>query len=232
MTQTGIRYRTRAPLLALSAGIVLALAGCSGAGLTSIAPVTADPAYSPSAAAVPSGSTSSNAAVAVATAPSPTAAVVPLAGADFVRSGFMDHRLIQLRFDVLTLVRQGRLVELTARITNLEAVPSQSDDSTSLSWGMDGLSDTSRSKQLVAVSGIGVAYSGTTLVDVAAKKRYLVAVDSRGTCLCTPELAHNYVVGPGESRTLNATYAAPPATTTTVTVDVPGIGSFADVPIS
>jgi hypothetical protein len=246
------------PALALSAGLALALSGCS-AGLTRTAPA-ATSTYTPAIAGSGSGQLSTAGSLTASapaaggsapadapvagvtgpttalggdTTPTPTPSAAPLAGIDFTRTAFGSDDVVHLRFDVVSLTRQGPLLQLAVRITSKDPVPTQRISvSNYLTWAVDGLSDTTRDKQLVPSSGISVAYSGTTLIDVAAKKRYLVAVDSSGNCLCTPDLYQNYSVGPGQSLTLNATYAAPPTTTTKMDVDVPGIGDFADVPIS
>jgi hypothetical protein len=223
------------PALALAAGLAAALSGCS-AGPTSGSPAT-QATYSPAVTDVGSSppATGDVAAASPATgitAPTPTPPAPALAGTDFTRKGVGSNDTVHLRFDVLSLTRQGQLLQLAVRITSEDPVASLTNDSPlDRSWNLTGLSDTSRAA-FTSTSGIGEAYSGTALVDVAAKKRYLVAVDSSGNCLCTADLSHFYMIGPGQSLTLNATYAAPPATTTRLEVDVPGIGSFADVPIS
>ena len=96
---------------------------------------------------------------------------------------------------------------LSARISSEDPVPAKPpSDPNYLSWDVDGLSDTTRASSF---PGLSDAFSSATLVDVASRKRYLVAVDSEAGCLCTTDLHSNYQIGPGQSLTLDATYPAP-----------------------
>lgn len=66
---------------------------------------------------------------------------------------------------------------------------------------------------------------------ICQKKRYFVAADSAGACVCTTDLSGTFPDA-GDTVELTATYAAPPTSTTTVDVSVPGLGTLSDVPVS
>jgi hypothetical protein len=72
---------------------------------------------------------------------------------------------------------------------------------------------------------------GVTVVDTANGMLHRAAYDTAGNCACTVDLS-NHFVGPGEARVLTTSFAAPPEDVDTVTVQIPGAGSFADVPVS
>jgi hypothetical protein len=102
----------------------------------------------------------------------------------------------QVRADVLTLRRSGELLTLEIQLTNL--------DSGSLV-----------SSQSFAVNPGDGSVTGITLVDGRNKKRYLPAKDSTGRCLCSKA---SISLNEGGSTVLSATYAAPPADVTTLSV--------------
>ncbi len=116
----------------------------------------------------------------------------------------------QVRADVLTLRRSGDLLTLELQLTNLDSGSRFSSQSFAVNPGDD-------------------AVTGITLVDGRNKKRYLPAKDSAGMCLCSKAIIN---LSEGGSTVLSATYAAPPADVTTLSVELPGFGTFADVPVS
>jgi hypothetical protein len=116
----------------------------------------------------------------------------------------------QVRADVLTLRRSGDLLTLEIQLTNLD----------------DG-SLTSSSSFTASVQDNNV--TGITLVDGRNKKRYLPAKDSAGTCLCSKAYVS---LDKGGSTILSAGYAGPPADVDTLSVELPGFGTFADLPVS
>jgi hypothetical protein len=77
------------------------------------------------------------------------------------------------------------------------------------------------------VDSCGV-FSGAYLLDAANAKKYLVVRDSDGQCVCSGIDS----VPPGESLNLWATYPAPPAEVTTVTVIVPQFEPLEGVPVA
>jgi len=72
---------------------------------------------------------------------------------------------------------------------------------------------------------------GITLVDSRGAKRYLVARDSRGVCVCDTALGSTFL-DPQTSLVLSATFAAPPAGVKAIDVVIPRFGAFRDVPLS
>lgn len=70
---------------------------------------------------------------------------------------------------------------------------------------------------------------GLRLIDPVAKKAYLPATIPSGSCLCTPE---GDTFGSRQSALwVSVTFAAPPASTTSVDVFVPMFGTFSGVPV-
>ncbi len=116
----------------------------------------------------------------------------------------------QVRGDVLTLRRSGELLTLEIQLTNLDDGSLVSSSSFTANPGDD-------------------AVTGITLVDGRNKKRYLPAKDSAGRCLCSKAFIN---LNEGGSTIVSATYAAPPADVTTLSVELPGFGTFADLPVS
>ncbi|HEX9903467.1 MAG TPA: hypothetical protein VGA77_00730 [Propylenella sp.] len=72
------------------------------------------------------------------------------------------------------------------------------------------------------------AFSGAYLLDAANKKKYLVVRDTQGTCVCSgvDNLAD------GKKMNIWATYPAPPAEVTEMTVIVPLFEPIEGVPIN
>ncbi|EFG64726.1 secreted protein [Streptomyces sp. SPB074] len=74
----------------------------------------------------------------------------------------------------------------------------------------------------------GGSIAGASLVDAAAKKRYLVLRDTQGRCLCTRFVGG---VNPGATTDWFAQFPAPPASTKKVTFQV-GSMPPAEIPLS
>lgn len=72
---------------------------------------------------------------------------------------------------------------------------------------------------------------GVSLVDAKNRKRYLVARDSKGDCVCDAGLGSKFVEG-GAPLTLSATFGAPPEDVEALDVVIPSFGTFKDVPLS
>lgn len=70
---------------------------------------------------------------------------------------------------------------------------------------------------------------GVQLIDPVGKKKYFVARDSEGKCVCSQGLKD---LEPGESVNVWAKFAAPPADVQNVSVIVPHFSPMDDVPIS
>lgn len=75
-----------------------------------------------------------------------------------------------------------------------------------------------------------LAATGLTLIDPVAQKAYLVARDKQanGDCLCPASVRWRL----GVTTAFSATFAAPPAGTSAMTVRVPNWGYFPDVPVT
>ena len=214
----------------------LVVTGCSvpgGEPLPAETTAAPDPAPSASASdagsAVPTAAPSSSPSLSSSpspAAPDPAATGAPaqaLGGRAFTVTGTYTPAEVQMRLDVTGLRRRGELLDLTATLTNLEQ-----DRSRDLRWQVGTRFAGPYRKD---ITSLGNSFSGAVLTDVAGKKRYLVAADSGGSCVCTVELSSTFV-GAGQSVELDATYAAPPPTTTTLDVSVPTLGTFRDLPVS
>ncbi|MGI8537469.1 MAG: hypothetical protein ACR2K2_13500 [Mycobacteriales bacterium] len=116
----------------------------------------------------------------------------------------------QVRADVLTLRRTGELLNLEIQLTAVSG---------------DSLIDSGVFKAKPGVTGV----TGISLVDAGNKKRYLPAKDSAGGCLCSDA---DFILRTGGSTIVSATYAAPPADVTALSVELPSFGTFADLPVS
>jgi len=66
-------------------------------------------------------------------------------------------------------------------------------------------------------------------VDPEGRKKYLVARDSEGRCLCTNQLGSEFLAQGAVN--LEATLSAPPAEVRQVNLVVPGVKTFTDVPL-
>lgn len=121
---------------------------------------------------------------------------------------------VPILVEINSLVRQGELATLNFSVTSLAE---EGEDEWQVADTFDGDS--------------GLDVSGVTLVDGQNRKKYLVAQDSRGDCVCSSDLSSTFVA-PGQTVLLTATFAAPPESVTTIDVSIPTAGTFSDVPIS
>lgn len=219
--------RRRAAWSSLTIATTLLVAGCSGTGGASSARTTAASSPGPSTTTSASGAaTPSTTSSATAPASDPSAAVTPeqtLANRDFTVTGTYVQTRLRMRLSVVELTRRGDLLDLRATLTNLEQ-----DRSRDLRWQVAGRFGGPYRKDITSSDG---AFSGAVLTDVAGKKRYLVAADSGNECVCTTQLSSTFV-GAGQSIELDATYAAPPVSTTKLDVSIASLGTFRDLPVS
>jgi hypothetical protein len=72
---------------------------------------------------------------------------------------------------------------------------------------------------------------GVSVVDTANGMLHRAAYDTAGSCACTVGLV-GQMVGPGQAVVLTTSFAAPPEDVETVTVQIPGAGSFDGVAVS
>ena len=77
---------------------------------------------------------------------------------------------------------------------------------------------------------VGHMYSADSLVDGKNAKRYLVARDSRGACLCTNNGSAIFIEA-GQTSLLSAVFAIPPPDVTSISVQVPLFGVIDNVPV-
>jgi hypothetical protein len=123
------------------------------------------------------------------------------------------------QFQVLELVRRGRVLELDARVANLSDVEGPArdfrvDDSFDDGNPRDARSDT---------------VDGLWLLDFRTRRLYLVDVHD-GECACERNL-REAVVEPGQARHLSASFVAPPDRVVELDLVVPGFGFIRRVPV-
>ncbi|TDD17332.1 hypothetical protein [Nonomuraea diastatica] len=117
------------------------------------------------------------------------------------------------KVDVTALQRQGRTISLNWTVTAL-------DGKVNLHNGM-------------SESPLDFTVSAVSLIDPVNAKRYRVARNGTGEdaeCVCSG--TQGQFLEKGDSSTLYAVFAAPPADVTKINVEMPMFGVFTDVPIS
>jgi hypothetical protein len=157
-----------------------------------------------------------------ATTSEPEAAATPQApviDGEGVRNGW------RFRFTIDELERSGPTVIVNAKIELLDA---GDDDSWQIS---DAFDDGEYQKLSDGNSESGHVFDGIALIDPVGRKKYLVARDSDGNCVCSNDLSDTFVYS-GRPVTLQATLTAPPPTVKKVDVVVPRVKTFHDVPLA
>jgi len=128
------------------------------------------------------------------------------------------------RFVVTELRRSGPTVILNAR-----AEPAQrTEDSVTGQIGQE-LSDGQTQELTTGTQEEGDVFDGVALIDPEGRKKYLVARDSEGRCVCSNQLGTRFI-GQGPVN-LEATLSAPPEGVQRVNLSVPGVKTFTDVPL-
>lgn len=192
-------------LLALAAALALA-AGCGGGD-------DAPPASTPAPAASP-------AEAAATPTPTPTVATGPVAQGEGSADG---GRFV---FIITDLKRSGPTVVLNATVSL--AGDSPGDSIQISSTFSDGLFNELEDEE---GDEAGDVFDGVALIDPEGRKKYLVARESTGRCVCSNDLSAAFVQEDAPIN-LQATLAAPPEDVTTVDVVVPNVKTFTDVPIA
>jgi hypothetical protein len=195
--------------------------GCGGEDEpeTAPAPAAATPTATPSAAA--EGETTETPTVDVTPAPGEEAEEGEELGSGEGSAGGYPFRLV-----VTQLQRTGDTVELGARMELLSDEPDASIQiSSTFNDGQFNKLDDAQQTETAAV------FDGVALIDPVGRKKYLVARDETGRCVCSTDLDAVFLYKDAPV-TLQATLSAPPPDVTTVNVYVPGVKTFADVPIS
>lgn len=124
----------------------------------------------------------------------------------------------------------GADVPLTIDVLSLERA---SNDTVLLRFAVTNTSDT-LNLPVGNAMGAGVLnddVSGVSLIDLSQNLRYLVLVDADGGCLCT-ETETDAELVPGQRREFEARFPAPPASTTTMDVQISPFGTVHDVPLT
>jgi hypothetical protein len=134
-----------------------------------------------------------------------------------------------VRLDIVELKRSGQTTALTLRLTIVGEGGSDSAISAQVASTFDdGIFQSVRGG--TSTSG-GGSMDGISLIDSRNGKRYLVARDERGECVCDTDLGSAFVE-PQSPLLLSATFGAPPSDVDAVDVVIPRFGTFKDVPLS
>jgi hypothetical protein len=191
-------------LLALAAALAL-VAGCGGD----------DDAQSASTPA-PTATAADGEATATPT-PTPTVATGPVAQGEGSADG---GRFV---FIITELRRSGPTVVLNATVSLAGDSPRDSIQvSSTFSDGQfQELEDSDANEE-------GDVFDGVALIDPQGRKKYLVARESTGRCVCSNDLSAAFVQEDAPIN-LQATLAAPPEDVTTVDVVVPNVKTFTNV---
>lgn len=128
------------------------------------------------------------------------------------------------RFVVTELKRSGPTVILNAR-----AEPAQRAESSVAGQIGQELSDGQTQELTTGTTEEGDVFDGVALIDPEGRKKYLVARDSEGRCVCSNQLNSRFI-GQGPVN-LEATLSAPPESVQRVNLTVPGVKTFTDVPL-
>lgn len=201
--------RRRSAVVGALAAAALLLTGCSGGG---DAKDSSSAGSSSSSADAPSSSSGDETASASA-----SASASPQGEPFTTVKGFVDDTEVTL--DVYPLRRNGDLVVLQLRMN----VSPQAEDSSQVAATFDDGDGETGSNDLDSLDGL-------ELVDGENGKVYLVATDTDHRCLCSEGLG-SAIVDPGQSVTLDASFAAPPEDVSSVDLRIPSFGTTADVPV-
>jgi hypothetical protein len=196
----------RIPVSALAGVVVVAVAGCGGSTKT----VTV--AAKPTTTRV-SGTTAAGATTTAVVASPPVA----------TRDGSVDQEPVTL--SIVSLKRSGATVELTFELSLDKTASGHAQVASAFD---DGEFEKVTAPGSTDISG-GDTLDGIYLVDTTDAKKYPVARDSYGQCVCDINLGDTFVDS-GAPVFLSATFGAPPSSS--VNVSIPGYGTFANVPIS
>jgi hypothetical protein len=209
--------RIQARGVALVAALML-LAGCGGdgddqgggGGAPASTPAPTETAETAEGPATPEGTA--------------TEAPAPAEGAS-IAEGQGSHDGARFVFRITELKRSGPTVVLNATVEWAEG----GDDSMQVSSTFgDGQFQTLEGSE---GQESGDVFDGVALIDPEGRKKYLVARESTGRCVCSNDLSASFA-SEATPVNLQATLAAPPETVTKVNVFVPRVKTFTDVPIS
>ena len=128
------------------------------------------------------------------------------------------------RFVVTEVKRSGPTVIVNARLE-----PTAEGESPVNGQVSDELSDGQSQELTGGATEDNDVFDGVAIVDPEGRKKYLVARDSEGRCLCTNQLGSEFLAQGAVN--LEATLSAPPAEVRQVNLVVPGVKTFTDVPL-
>jgi hypothetical protein len=198
--------------LILTAALV---AGCGGDEKTKTVTVTKE-------AETPAPPQEGNASTAT---PTPTASGDGEGASNGIVTGEGSYDGDRFRFVLTELKRSGSTVVVGARLEMLDG-----DENASLQ--VSGVFDDGQYQKLAdGKSEGGDVADGFALIDPQGRKKYLVARDETGRCVCSNGLSGLFLYM-GKPVTVQATLSAPPPTVSRVNVQVPNVKTFTDVPIS
>jgi hypothetical protein len=192
----------------LAGALIVLVAGCGGGGKTKTVTVESDQKAKPEGTATAT--------------PTATGAAsgTPVVEAETSVDGD------RVQFIVTELRRSGPTVILNAQLKLVQAA--QNDAAQVNDTFNDGLDQPLSSGD--GNEGIDV-FDGVALIDPVGKKKYLVARDSDGRCVCTNRLGNGFVKEDAPVE-LQATLTAPPADVKQVDLFVPRVKTFRAVPLA
>ena len=85
--------------------------------------------------------------------------------------------------------------------------------------------------QTLGFCGAEFSVCEVSLVDLAENQRYLVLLDAAGACVCST-FPSTDTIAPGRAVMYQATFPAPPASSTSVDVQFPNLGMVTEVAVS
>ena len=191
------------------AGALVALAaGCGGGGETKTVTVQATPEGG-EAGASPTAEASAT--------PGPDGEAPAIAQS----KGSVDGKRVE--FVLTELRRSGPTVILNARLEN--------SDPESAAQVASAFDDGAYQKLENDQQEESDVFDGVALVDPEGRKKYLVARDEEGRCVCTNELSSSFAQQEAPVQ-LTATLTAPPAGVTQVDLLIPHFETVRDVPLA
>jgi hypothetical protein len=131
----------------------------------------------------------------------------------------------RFRFVLTELKRSGSTVVLGARVELVGGDEDSSLQVSSVFW------DGQYQDLAGGDSEGGDVADGFALIDPQGRKKYLVARDETGRCVCSNGLSGVFVY-PDKPVSVEATLSAPPPSVTRVNLQVPNVKTFTDVPIT
>jgi len=155
---------------------------------------------------------------------SATATPAAPAGPGVVVSGPANVDGDRVIFSINELKRSGPTVVVNASVSIPDGTDTNVQIASAFNDGIFQRLDDDTNEQ-------GDVFDGIALIDPAGRKKYLVARDSSGRCVCSNSLSSAFA-GAEAPVNLEATLSAPPAEVTQVDVSVPRVKTFTGVPIS